>query len=162
MADMAKALRGMLAREYEERPGAGQLEAGALIAPAASAADHVRLGLVQLLLPELVAAVEQVIVQSTDNASARGLAGGLLGYVCNPLDIIGDEMPLGRVDDALICALGLERLRQLHRVELEPRTEAACRVATDCLGYLSTDLQHSIEDFVADLERSTREKPAKR
>ncbi len=161
MSDMSKALLGMMAREYEQRAGSDQLEAGARIAPAASAADHVRLGLVQLLLPELVAAVEKVIVQSTDNVSARGMAGGLLSYVCNPLDIIGDDMPLGRVDDALICALGLERLRSLHRVELGPRTDAVCRVAADCLGYLSTDLQHSIEDFVSELERSTRAKAAK-
>jgi len=162
MGEMSKALRGMMARDYEARTGAEQLESGSRIAPSASPADHVRLGLLQMLLPELVAAVEQVIVQSTDNASARGMAGGLLSYVCNPLDIIGDELPLGRVDDALICAIGLERLRQLHRVELGPRTEAVCRAATDCLGYLAMDLQHSIEDFVADLERSTRVKETKR
>lgn len=158
MAEMSTALRGMMAREYEARSVDGQLEAGSRIAPAASAADHVRLGLIQLLLPELVGAVETVIVESTDNESVRGMAGGLLSYVCNPLDMIGDDLALGRVDDALICALGLERLRQLHRIELAPRTEAVCRVTTDCLGYLSNDLQHNIEDFISDLERSTRAK----
>lgn len=156
MAMLSKALRGLLAKEYNEVVSEEQMASAATIAPRASAADHLRLGLLQLLLPDLVAAVEDVIVNSTDNAAARGMAGGLLTYVCNPLDIIGDEQPLGRVDDTIICAIGLRRLQELEHVPLPPRVEAACDVAASCLCYLSEDLQESIEEFVAELEASTR------
>ena len=94
-------------------------------------------------------------MESADNDAARRMAGGLLTYVCNPLDIIGDDTPLGRVDDAIICALGLKRLRTKHSIDLGERTLAVCDVAIESFAHLSEDIQNGIEDFVDELESST-------
>lgn len=155
MGSMSEALRTAVARDFESPNGAEQMKAAFGIAPGATPADHVRLGLLQLLLPELVSVVERVIVESSENDAARSMAGGLLTYVCNPLDIIGDDTPLGRVDDTIICALGLKRLHEKHRVELDGRARAVCEVAIESFAHLSEDLQNGIEDFIADLESST-------
>jgi hypothetical protein len=132
------------------------LAAAAEIAPRASAADHVRLFQIQLLLPDLVAAVEKVIVESGSDDATRSMAGGLVTYVCNPLDVIGDERPLGRVDDSLVCAMGLRRLEKAHRIVLEPHVSAMCDVVLGCLGCLGEEIQESLKEFVADLDRSTK------
>lgn len=157
MRAMSKALRIMLAREYEELPGTEQMKGAASIAPDASPADQVRLGLLQMLLPDLVSEVERLIVETTGNDAARSMAGGLLTYVCNPLDLIGDDQPLGRVDDAMVCALGLKRLEKLHGIKLTARASAVCEVATESMRHVSEDLRHGVEDFVADIEQSTRD-----
>ena len=156
MSSMSKAIRGQMARDYEETAADDLMAGAANIAPDASAADHVRLSLLQLLLPDLLQAVETIIVDSDDNEATRSMAGGLLSYVCNPLDIIGDDLPLGRVDDAIICALGLKRLRELDGVVLSPHVAAACEVAESSLSCLGGDLRESIVDFTKELERSTR------
>jgi uncharacterized membrane protein YkvA (DUF1232 family) len=161
MSSMSDALRTVLARDFESPMGTEQMQAAAAIAPGATPADHVRLGLLQMLLPELVAVVERVIVQSSEKPAVRSMAGGLLTYVCNPLDIIGDDNPLGRVDDTVICALGLKRLRAQHGIDLDARALAVCDVAIESFANLSEDLQNSIEDFVAELESSTSAKQRK-
>jgi uncharacterized membrane protein YkvA (DUF1232 family) len=145
----------MLGREYQDSSAEQQMEAAHAIAPRASPADHVRLGLLVLLLPELVAALERVIVGSAHHTGARGMAGGLLTYVCNPLDIIGDDLPLGRVDDVLICAIGLRRLEEEAKFALTPRVGAVCDVAAGTLPLLRKDLRDSIEEFVTSLESQT-------
>ena len=155
MAAISQALRAQLAREYELAGCKGQLEAAAELAPRSKVADHARIALLPMLLPDLVAAIEGVICDAPDSAPVRGMAGGLLGYVCNPLDLIGDDSPLGRADDAIICALGLERLRELDGVSLDTATVAGCAMATSCLAQLSEELREGIMAFVADLERST-------
>jgi uncharacterized membrane protein YkvA (DUF1232 family) len=156
MATISKALRIQLAREYEEGSADQEMNAAATIAPRASAADQVRLGMMQMLLPELVQAVEQVIVHASNKPYARAVAGGLLTYVCNPLDIIGDDQPLGRVDDALICAVGLSRLQKREHVQLTPRIQAICQMANESMAYLDDDLQESIREFLSELEASTQ------
>ena len=153
-AGVSRALRWMVAHDYELASLDDQMQAAATIAPHASKADHVRLSLLELLLPELVSAVESVIVASGHNEGARGMAGGLLTYVCNPLDIIGDDLPLGRVDDVLVCALGLKRLEELG-FELPGRSAAACEVAIGCLPWLRKDVREGVAEFVASLQRRT-------
>lgn len=162
MTSMSSAVRWMTMRDYEEALAEDQMEAAASIAPRASSTDHVWLGLLQLLLPELVKALEAVIVESGHHAGARRMASGLLTYVCNPLDIIGDDLPLGRVDDVLICALGLRRLEKLG-FKLTARILAVCDLAVGCLPWLRKDIRDGIEEFLGSLEADTlKAEPAPR
>jgi uncharacterized membrane protein YkvA (DUF1232 family) len=154
MSSMSSAVRWMLLRAFEgvsETNAEQQMEAAASLAPRASGPDQVVLGLLQLLLPELVTALEKVIIESAHDARARRIGSGLLTYVCNPLDIIGDDLPLGRVDDVLICALGLKRL-DLLGFKLTNRNAAICELAVSCLPCMREDIRDSIGEFVASLE----------
>jgi uncharacterized membrane protein YkvA (DUF1232 family) len=154
MSSMSGAVRWMLLRAFEgvsETNGENLMEAAASLAPRASGSQQVVLGLVQLLLPELITAVEGVILESAHDARARRIAAGLLTYVCNPLDIIGDDLPLGRVDDVLICALGLKRLERLG-FKLNDRNAAICELAVNYLPCMRQDIRDSIEEFVSSLE----------
>jgi uncharacterized membrane protein YkvA (DUF1232 family) len=156
MATISKALRSLVASEYSQVANEDRMKAAKGLAPDASRADQVRLGLVELLLPELVEAVERVIIESAEKPEARSMAGGLLTYVCNPLDIIGDDTPLGRLDDTIICAVGLRRIKRRDKIELAPRIEAICDVAEESFALLDQELRESIEEFLSQLEASTR------
>lgn len=155
MASMSQAYRLQLARDYETGQWRQQMVAASEIAPEATHVERVRLTQLPLLLPDLLAAVEGVIVDAPEASPARRMAGGLLTYVCNPLDLIGDDLPLGRVDDVVICALGLQRLHERDGVQLDALVKALCEVAAGCLAHLGPELREGIEEFVADLDRST-------
>lgn len=107
------------------------------------------------LLPDLVSALEHVIVGADDNPRARGLAGGLLSYVYNPLDIIPDDGPLGLVDDAFICALGIEELKKAGHITVDPFIQGACDLAFALVPILDPKLRDALSRFVADLVATT-------
>lgn len=162
MRAMSEVLRGEIAQEYRE----SQLKDGVLaaerIARRADPAAHAQLWLVQLVLPDLVAALEKAIVEGAEQPRVRHLAGGLLTYVYNPLDLIGDETPIGRLDDAIICAKGLLRLQELEGLQLDPHVAAICNLAVRALALLDDDLKNGIERFVENLEASTETVPPSR
>jgi uncharacterized membrane protein YkvA (DUF1232 family) len=155
MAAMSDVLRGVVAKHYQDSTLKAGLSAAEQIARPADGAARAQLWLVQLLLPDLVAAIEQAIVDGIDQPRLRRLAGGLLAYVYNPLDLIGDDTPLGRVDDAIICALGLKRLEEQEGLELPPHIGAICDLALRALPLLNDELKEGIESFVKDLVLST-------
>ncbi len=162
MAGISSAVRWMMLKSYEGARTEEQMEAAASLAPRASSADRVTLGLLELLLPELVGAVEGVIVESGHHSGARRMASGLLTYVCNPLDIIGDDQPLGRVDDVVICALGLKRLERLGFRQSD-RVVAVCELVVGCLPWLRKDVRDNIDEFITSLEAdSLNAEPASR
>lgn len=154
---MSHMLREHIASEYVAVDVDQALEAAGELARDADPASRAELWLMQLLLPDLVEAVEQLIIASDEQPRVRHMAGGLLTYVYNPLDLIDDDSVVGRVDDALVCALGLRRLRELERVELSPGIAACCDLADRQLRVLNADLRDGIRDFVADLERASVE-----
>lgn len=156
MPAMSEMLRGVLAKEYVECPAMRGIAATDAISRTIKPSARVQLWLVQMLLPDLVAAIERMIVEQSDNHPLRRLLGGLLTYVYNPLDLIGDDTPLGRVDDTIICALGLLRGAELEHVELDPDVRAMSEYAASALPSLTEDLQDAIRAFVRDLEVSTR------
>ena len=155
MPAMSHMLRGLLAQTYGEGGIGEGMAAAERIAPSAEPSARVQLCLLQLLLPDLVAAIEKIIVSATDKPRVRQVAGGLLTYVYNPLDLIGDDSPLGRVDDAIICAVGLQHLREAGEIDLDPDIAAVCDWAARSLPLLSSDLQDSIRWFVRDLEQQS-------
>lgn len=160
MPPMSEMLRGMMAQEYRALGMKEGLIAAEKIARRADPSARAQLCLVQLVLPDLVAAIEKAIVEGSDQPRVRRVAGGLLTYVYNPLDLIGDDTPLGRLDDAIICAMGLQRLQELENLELEPHVAAICDLAVRSLSLLNEELRNSIEWFVRDLESSTEPAPA--
>jgi uncharacterized membrane protein YkvA (DUF1232 family) len=155
MAAMSEMLRGLMAQEYRTTKLHDGLAAAGEIARQADPSARAQLWLLQLLLPDLVAAVEKAIVEGTTQPRVRRLAGGLLTYVYNPLDLIGDDTPLGRLDDAIICAMGLQRLAELENLQLDPHVSAICDLAVRSLSLLNDDLRSGIEWFIHDLESST-------
>jgi len=152
---MAKMLRAFVLETYGAATAAERFDAAEQLAPEASHADRARLALTQLLLPDLVDAIEQVIVAADDRPTARAFAGGVLTYVYNPLDLIGDDSPLGLLDDTIICALGLNHMARTGDIELDSRVAGMCELAADALPLLNADLREGIEDFVRDLALST-------
>lgn len=151
---MPQMLRSEMARSYGDGSIEERLGAAAEIATSTRPAARVQLCLMQLLLPDLVSTIEKVIVDAADDPRVRRLAGGLLTYVYNPLDLIGDDSPLGRVDDAIVCARGLLRLADGFDVELSPDARAICEAAADALPLLNRSLRDAIVSFGEDLERS--------
>ncbi|MCC7536786.1 MAG: hypothetical protein IT379_11260 [Deltaproteobacteria bacterium] len=153
MSDM---LRELMARELvSARLGEAVLWTDDLAANA-TPPQQTHLWLLQLLLPDLVAALERVIVEPGQNRHrVRRLAGGLLTYVYNPLDLVGDDMPFGHLDDTMICALGLLRLRERDHIELSAGVLAICTLVEGALPLLASDLQSAIRAFVRDLEQGT-------
>jgi uncharacterized membrane protein YkvA (DUF1232 family) len=144
-----------MAQEYRTSQLRDGLVAAGEIARHADPSARVQLWLLQLLLPDLVIAVEKAIIEANSQPRVRRLAGGLLTYVYNPLDLIGDDTPLGRLDDAIICAIGLQRLQELENITLEPHVSAICDLAVRSLSLLNDDLRDAIEWFMHDLENST-------
>lgn len=124
------------------------------IAPSASMAERLELALLPMLLPALVGGVERVIAAAAAPA-VRGFAGGLLTYVYNPLDILGDDGALGLVDDTFVCALGLRTLQDEKLIELDDYLAGICELAMRLLPKLDEDLVESIRRFVSDLRRTT-------
>jgi uncharacterized membrane protein YkvA (DUF1232 family) len=162
MPPMSEMLRGLMAQEYKASHMKEGLAAAEKIARRAEPSARAQLCLLQLVLPDLVSAIERAIIESSDQPRVRSIAGGLLTYVYNPLDLIGDDTPLGRLDDVIICALGLQRLRELEKLELEPHVAAVCELAVRSLSLLDEELKNSIEWFIRDLESSTEPAPAAR
>jgi uncharacterized membrane protein YkvA (DUF1232 family) len=152
---MTTMLRDLVAQEYRATTLRDGVLAAERIARQADASARAQLWLLQLLLPDLVAAVEKAIVDAQNQPRVRQLAGGLLTYVYNPLDLIGDDTPLGRLDDTIICAMGLQRLVELENIALEPEVSATCDLAARSLSLLNDDLREGIEWFLRDLESST-------
>lgn len=152
---MSDVLRELMARELvSARLGDATLSSDD-VAPEANPAQRTQLWLLQLLLPDLVAALETIIVESPKKQHVRRLAGGLLTYVYNPLDLVGDDMPFGHLDDTMICALGLLRLRERDHIELSAGVLAICTLVEGALPLLASDLQSAIRAFVRDLEQGT-------
>ncbi len=160
MPAMSEMLRGMMAQEYRSTELKDGLAAAEKIARRADPSARAQLWLVQLVLPDLVAAIEKAIIEGSDQPRVRRVAGGLLTYVYNPLDLIGDDTPLGRLDDAIICAMGLQRLAELEHLSLDPHVSAICDLAVRSLSLLNGELRNSIEWFMRDLESSTEAAPA--
>lgn len=152
---MQNMLRNFVFEQYKSYPLERRAKAARRIAPDATPSDHLRLWLVPSLLPDLVSAVEQVIVGAEDEHYVRGFAGGLLTYVYNPFDLIEDEAPFGFADDALVCALGLQLLQEKGFIDLDADVSATCAEVSKCLPALSADLRTAIEDFVEKLSGST-------
>ena len=152
---MSDVLRELMARELvSARLGDATLSSDD-VAPEANPAQRTQLWLLQLLLPDLVAALETIIVESPKKQHVRRLAGGLLTYVYNPLDLVGDHTQFGRVDDTIICALGLLRLYDRDHVQLSPGVLGICALAETVLPLLEPGLQDDIRAFVSDLEKAT-------
>lgn len=153
---MSDVLRELMARELVSARLGEAAIATDDVAPGATPAERTRLWLLQLLLPDLVAALETIIVDAgRKQHHVRRLAGGLLTYVYNPLDLIGDDTPLGRVDDTIICALGLARLRERDHIDLSPGVSAICALAESELLLLAPELQTEIRAFITDLDKAT-------
>ena len=153
-------LRSFIAEQYREHTLHAAMTAAADGPLAGSTpAAQVRAALVPLLLPHLVEAVEHIIVGADDMPKVRAFAGGLLTYVFNPLDLIPDDGPLGWLDDAVVCALGLRRLTEAGSVELDQHTDAVCELVLESLPSISADLREAIERFVADLWESGTDIP---
>jgi len=118
----------------------------------ATFAHKVSLAQAPLLLPDLVSFLESIIVQADDQPRIRAYAGGLLTFVYNPLDFIGDEPPAGLVDDTVVCALGLRKLAEEGTVELDPVVDGLVSSVAGLVGYLGQDLLSAITGFVEELE----------
>jgi len=118
----------------------------------ATAAQKISLAQAPLLLPDLASLLEVIIVQADDHPEIRAYAGGLLTFVYNPLDFIGDEPPAGLVDDTVVCALGLRKLADEGTVELDPVADGLVSSVAELVGYLKQDLLSAITDFVEELE----------
>lgn len=119
---------------------------------AATVAHKVSLAQAPLALPDLISLLEGAIVQAEDYPKIRAYAGGLLTFVYNPLDFIGDEPPAGLVDDVIVCALGLRKLAEEGTVQLDPIADGLVRSIAELSGYLRQDLLSAITEFVEELE----------
>jgi hypothetical protein len=118
----------------------------------ATLAHKISLAQAPLLLPDLVSLLEGVVVQADDHPKIRAYAGGLLTFVYNPLDYIGDDPPAGLVDDVIVCALGLMKLAEEGTVQLDPTVEGVVRSTAGLAEYLKQDLLSAITEFVEELE----------
>ncbi len=104
-----------------------------------------------MMLPDLVEAVEFVVVNAEDDPSVRGYAGGILGYVYNPLDFITVEGPVGLIDDTIICAMGLLHLERGGKIELDATISVMAHAAARLVEHLDERISGAISDFVENL-----------
>lgn len=147
-------LRSFVAEQYGAAPLSETLSEAGDILTGAEPHARIRATLVPLLLPHLVEAVEHVIVAADDRPDVRGFAGGLLTYVYNPLDLLQGDGVLGWLDDAIVCALGLLKLTEEKKIELDDNTRAVVDVVTESLDALPADLRGAIENFIDSLWES--------
>lgn len=109
---------------------------------------------VPLLLPHLVDAIEQIIIHPEAPDRVRAYAGGLLTYVYNPLDLFQHEELVGWIDDAVVCALGLQKLADAEAIEVDSFTASVCRTCCDVLPEMKADLREGIKQFVEQMWNS--------
>lgn len=153
---MGKMLHRYVSDAYRDHPLSTLNDRLRELAPRGTPAQLTQIALLPMLLPALVAKLEQIIVLSDEDPAARGLAGGLLSYVYNPLDIIpDDEGPLGLLDDVVICAIGLTALASGERWKLDEITSGACECVVALVPSLAPDLAQALKDFVAQLIDAT-------
>lgn len=156
---MRRILSQLVIEAYGTTPLSSRASRLEEIAPEASAAERVQLGLLPMVLPDLVRALEQLMVTYDPGAPSRAFASGLLTYVYNPLDIMPDEDVLGFIDDALICARGLLQLQSEHGVVLESGLVGMCQWALALEGKLDPGLQRRLDAFMENLLQSIHQPP---
>lgn len=123
--------------------------------PDADVVALTRAALVPVVLPDLVEAIETVVLGADKRPHLRGYAGGLISYVYNPLDIIQAEGVVGWIDDTVIAAMGLLKLGETEAVELDPVIRASCELAAATLPELGAPVRGAIEELVEALWAKT-------
>lgn len=117
--------------------------------------DHrIEIAFAPMMLPDLVEAVESVVVQAEDDPNVRGYAGGILSYVYNPLDFVDVDAPVGLIDDVIICAMGLMHLDRSGKIEMDSIIGALAHRTARLVEHLDQNLATAIKDFVENLESS--------
>jgi len=144
-------LRSFIAESYAEQPVVLVAEDLKALLPTTSPEQRLAAALIPMLLPDLVDAVERVVVGANDSPQLRGFAGGLLTYVYNPMDLVQADGVVGWVDDAVVCAEGLHQLHERGAVELDEAAQALCTKARAPLGSMAPDLNAAIHQFLSGL-----------
>lgn len=153
---MGKMLQRYVSDAFRDQPISSLRERLTAIAPSASNAQRIELGMLPMLLPDLERVLQRLIVSVKDDDAARGFAGGLLSYIYNPLDILpDDDGPIGLLDDTFVCAVGLMKLAERSTFVHDEFTRGICELVTSLLPALDAGLRDSIERFVADLLQAT-------
>jgi len=121
---------------------------------AADLEHQIQIAYAPMMLPDLVEAMESVVINADDEPGVRGYAGGILSYVYNPLDFISVEGPVGLVDDTIICAMGLLHLESSGKIEMDGTVSALAHRAARLVEDLDQKISAAIKDFVENLETS--------
>ena len=121
---------------------------------AADLEHRIQIAYAPMMLPDLVAAMESIVVSAEDDPRVRGYAGGILSYVYNPLDFISVEGPVGLVDDTIICSMGLLNLERSGKIEMDGTVSAMAHRAARLVEHLDQKISAAIKDFVENLESS--------
>lgn len=154
MIERKSMLRDFIARQFAAESLTDAMERLKQHLPTASESDLLNAALAPLMLPDLVDAIEGIILAADDSPNARAFAGGIMTYVYNPFDLIQDEGLAGWIDDTVVSGLGLRALESHYQIVLNERYRALYERAIQPMSFMHDDVKEAIENFIDGLVQS--------